>query len=160
MRSWEGAQRRQLTPAHPMDIPDHMALYSARRAMGKKVQVGVRFELLHLLSQVIATYKGALLSSKQQNICVLVATSEWIPCFAFPSCLAFFFSYCIVFISSLEIFHFYPSNSFPPFPLDVLFLGLISWLNSCLVILAPRKFFPTPLTNLILYSAFSSSLLH
>ena len=35
-KSWEGTQPEQLTPPDQSDIPDHMTLYSATKAVGKE----------------------------------------------------------------------------------------------------------------------------
>ena len=85
-KSWEDTQLGQLTPTDQRDTAYHMMSCSAYKAGRRQ---GGRSEWWRLSSQVTIMRDGALLSWRWLNTCLLMGSSEWIPCFALLVCTAF-----------------------------------------------------------------------
>ena len=82
-RIWEGTRLGQLTPTDQRDLPCDTVSCSAYKAGGRRRKGGrTCLKWQRLSSQVTIRCDGALLSWRWLNTCLLMGSSEWIPCFA------------------------------------------------------------------------------
>jgi len=107
---WEGAQPGSLPKLANRNIPYHMMSCSAYKA-GRRRRKGRTFEAMAFAfpSNRYTWWSPAFL--ERLNTCLLVGSSEWIPCFGLLVCAAFTLPVKLFFISAHEFSHFFPSNS-------------------------------------------------